>query len=756
MTTRRRRESHLRLEALGHLSDHYSGVAGIGRESIAGPIDLYDGSQWELGSDSSGDSTDAVIFVKALPPPPSPQAKKRPGSESARLGSLDGQPGVSEHVGEDRVVPPPSPALAKKRYVVRAEASGPRDSFNTAQLIPAKSLRKTQHPVVLTPGLGSRRGYAGGGGGSSVVPGLPAAVKPMLREANEAQIARIDEQHLKTTPASPVGAVSEYKGDGVAVILPGREGRSGALYECRDQKSHKPRRDTICASGSPRESLSTHHGGGVREEDGDARGNHNMASSIHAPRPSRHGAHLTREAGFTRENKQLSSQAHSYRPPPGSRVSVDGVEFEVVSPLPPTSIPAPAPTPAPISTPAPTAGSASVLTPAPAIPAAAPNPPATGGRGRSQKQSAASTHPRPRSPSPAYGAWQSDHPRQRRPSFIERAQTRIHNSLHEQLVKAGRRPLPSFKVHSVTKTPSGHGGDRYEGKKQDLGRPPPLPPVTKEEWLARVEKLIRPTRAAEGDSASATPAEMNENGDWEALSSDSEDEDELFYAQKRPAWASGIPLSMHAPNSAPTPPIPERKKGMANLRNYTDVPNFSRPVVVEAPTPESYDYSSSTEPQMPLEAPLGGPKENLYKGGEDSRVASKKASDDSLFLGHETGGPRNPAGYSFFASDYAQKRVAADIERDEESRQQQKQRSSAQFSATPSRGDLVGKAESRRSWSPIPLSREQLDFAALPSALGDLWRPFPFDDRRGLPSQGRLQDAAGGCAVSQKKAVELE
>ncbi|KAI1186519.1 hypothetical protein F5B17DRAFT_360013 [Nemania serpens] len=655
MTVKRRRESLLRLETLGHLSDHYSGVANMSRESIAGSIDVEDSNHWELGSDSSGDSTDAVIFVKALPPPPPGlQAEKPTGSQSARLGLLDGHPGTSER-GEDRVLPASSP-LAKKPYVVRSETSEPQ-IFNTAQLTPAKSLRKIQHPAALTPGFGSRSEYDNGS--SPVIPALSAAVKPTpMIESSEAQVASINELHPATTAAGP----------------------SGTVRECHDQSDRTLRRHTIHASGSLCQSPSTYQRGDSREEDGDAHRNYSMASS-------RRGRYSTREAGFTPENNQLLTQA---QPPPRNTVSVDGVEFEVVSPLPPASI----------------ATTITTSTPAPA-----PDPPAEGGRGRSQKP-AASPHPRSRSASPAYGAWQSDHPRQRRRSFLERAQARLQNSLHEQLVKAGRRPLPSFKVNSVIKSPSGGGGTRYEGKRY-LGPvpPPPVPPVTKEAWLARIEKLTRPARAQERESAGAIPAEMKGKG--KCAERDIEDEAAPFYAQERPSWALRNPSSMHAPNSALTPPTPEKKRGTANLRIVTDAPNFSRPVVREALTPESYEYKSS--------------------------------SDDSLFLGHAKSGPRNPAGYSFFSSDYAQKRVAADIERGKESQQQQKQRhSSAQaVAASLSRENNDGKtAESRKSQTSIPLSREQLGFAALPSALEDLWRPFPFDDRRGLPSQAKPQEGS--------------
>lgn len=671
-------------------------------------MDREDSTQWDLGSDSSGDSTDAVVFVKPLPPlpPPSFQAEQGMGSESARLSSLEGHSGTSK-LGEYHVAPV-SLSLAKKPYVVGNEASEPQ-TFNTDQLRPAKTLRKSQHPAALTPGLGSRGDY--GSGSSPTVTNFPTAVKP----GPEARIA----QHPETTPAGPSGAVSEFEDDGIAQTR--HANRSGASNKSRDQNSHRPQRHTICASRS-----------GAREEDRDARSNYCTVSPPREAHPFRNSTHSMREAGFTPENNQPSSQAQPYRPPPGNTVSVDGVEFEVVSPLLPTS------------------NSARTTT---SNPTPAPAPPPNGGRGRSQETRAASPHPRPRSPSPAYGAWQSDHPRQRRRSFIDRAQTRLQNSLHEHLVKAGRRPLPSFKVHSVTKTPSEDVGTRYEGKRPDIVPPPrPMPPVTKEEWLARVEKLLGPMRAKEGDSASATPAEKDK-GNWAEPNSD-RDNDGLFYAQEHPLRDSAIHLSMHAPNSAPNPHVPERKRATANSRVYTDVPNFSRPVVAEAVTPESYEYSSFTNLQK---ARLGGPRKDEDRGGEDGRAASKKASDDSLFLGLENNGPRNSAGYSFFSSDYSQKRTAADMERDEDTgRRQQRQGSLAQSAVGSSRDGHDGKAGSRKSHSPVALSREQVDYAALPSAFADLFRPFPFDDRRDLPSQARPRDAVREDDLLREKAVELE
>ncbi|KAI5926629.1 hypothetical protein F4810DRAFT_479079 [Camillea tinctor] len=58
-----------------------------------------------------------------------------------------------------------------------------------------------------------------------------------------------------------------------------------------------------------------------------------------------------------------------------------------------------------------------------------------------------------REPSPSRGAWHSEHPRQKRTSFIDRAQERMSRSIHMHLVKAGRRPPPHFEVLSVAKSP---------------------------------------------------------------------------------------------------------------------------------------------------------------------------------------------------------------------------------------------------------------------------------------------------------------
>ncbi|KAI1113362.1 hypothetical protein F5Y14DRAFT_213244 [Nemania sp. NC0429] len=543
------------------------------------------------------------------------------------------------------------------------------------------SLRKIRHPVVLTPGLGTRGEY--GGGSPRVVPDLPTAVKP---ESNEGRIADINKQHPETAPYSS----------------------SGATSECRSQNSQRSQRHSTYISGSLCDSPSTHHGGSIRG-DGNAH-------------PSRHSTHFTREAGFA-ENNQLSSQAQSDRP--SNKISVDGVDFEVVSPLPPTSIPAPAPAHT-----------------------------ASGDRGRSQAPTV-SAHPRTRSPSPAYGAWQSDHPRQRRPSFLERAQTRLQNSLHEHLVKAGRRPLPSFTVRKVTKAQSGDVGTRYEAKRP-ADPAPPLPPITREEWVARVDKLMRSKQEQaekrESIGVASAKKEKREKDNWRDLGRNNEDDVAPFQAQERP-WASEIPLPMRVRNSAPAPPTPGRKRGIADLRIITDAPNFSRPTVLEALTPESYEYISSSDE---LRTPLDGPREASDEWSQYGRSVSKKASDDSLFLGRESS-LRSPADYSFFSSEYAQKRAAKDhTEGDEESRQQHhKECPSAQLSVGPSLGNRDVEAEPRKPESSLPLTREQLSLAALPSALEDLWQPFLFDDRRGLPSRGKPQELAAERAPSQRKGVDL-
>ncbi|KAI0875986.1 hypothetical protein GGS24DRAFT_453130 [Hypoxylon argillaceum] len=393
----------------------------------------------------------------------------------------------------------------------------------------------------------------------------------------------------------------------------------------------------------------------------------------------------------------------------------------------PSPIAAPTPTPAPVPI-------------RKSVPAHTPHT----SHGRGRQTSASSQYPRSRSCSPAYGAWQSDHPRQRRPSFIERTQERIERSIHEHLVKAGQRPLPSFKVVKVTK--SATEGELW-GESREY--PPPVPP--KDEWIERIEKLVVLDDARGGGGGSRNPAAPEETRvaeDWDrspGSKAEAKAEAAFFRAQERHWKASRRSAVAGARDAAFTS---ETGKGIPHLRIHTDIRNGSVPIGTALTTPHNDSYSSAVvDSETSLEPPSfsfeGGDKhqENAAHRLTSSRARdASRGSDNSLFLGRGNSAMDSPANYSFFSSEYAQRRVAANMDKYEITQRPQ-QHPPTHSSTNPHQGgqDEVAKSRGNRSCA---LSREQLGVASLPSAFEDLWQPFPFDDRCRLPSQAERQDVA--------------
>ncbi|KAI3330861.1 hypothetical protein F4824DRAFT_326282 [Ustulina deusta] len=670
MTISRRQESRLRLETLGHLSDYYSDVASISGRSSAGSIDVGDESQWELDSNGSKESTLAVLFDK--PPPPGYRASKRTVGEGTRPSSS----------GEESRDFPVNLSLPNKPYVIHGDG-GQSQTSNTSQLKPAKGLRRTRHPSILRPRTEFQSGECGAST-SSKAPETPDE-KPIVQSGNSDDNTRLTHPAaLCSGQANWSRATSDYgdepktkrisySSSNQEKPLYYRTGAHGnhasrpiATYSAYRPPaagpSQEPQHHTIRTSVSLCETPSTYHRGNASENGDDTRSNYSIATYSDAPRPTSHlssrGAHSTPKNGFSSSRRVAR---------------IGGVDFELVSaPFAPT--PSPAPTPVP--TPAPTVG------PAPSVSSAH----GCGGQ--------VSMYPPSRSPSPAYGAWESDQPRQKQPSFLERTQARLEHSIHEHLVKAGLRPLPSFKVLGVEKSPTDNAPMRPE---QEGRRSPVHSPSAEASWRTRVKRL-----QSGGSQQPPVPIPLAEKRqseeDWE-ISSGSEAEAEPIHAKQR-----------------------LRNSG---LRSLTPVGGAA------------------------LTSSIGrGPKLRINTSFGESSVPS---SDDSLFLGRGNSGLKHPASYSFFSSEYAQRRLAADMERDQAA--EQRQPAQAQSSGSPR--DQDEKVELNRARSSTPLSREQLQFAALPSPLEDLGRPFPFDDRRDLPSHTRPQDPAKKHSLMKKKGMQL-
>ncbi|KAI3319976.1 hypothetical protein HD806DRAFT_524992 [Xylariaceae sp. AK1471] len=722
MTISRRRESRLRLETLGHLSSYYSDAASV---SDAVSIDNDDQTFWEADSNSSKASTVAVVFDK--PPPPGLQMKKHTASESMRPNSSSSWSSSTSSFGEDGVAPNNS-SLVKKPYSIQAETTQTQ-TFKTSQLKPAKGLSRPRHPTILRPGPNVKRAVGGFGGDDfHRTPEFPTAIHPGLNELYKTQSSYSGEQHPTTTPAISSRSMSEHGGDDIqtrlrhpSILRPGSAMPSTAMSDCGDESTSKrmsyndygpqkpshsrpaprgnntsrpisiysayqpptvkscPRqRDHIIRASVSLNDTPNHSYEGNTSDDDDARSNYSTAT----PHLYKLGAQPTQQNGLPKANNQRTSQFQAYRPTSRATTRVEGVDFKMVSPT-------------------------VVRTPAPAF---TPEPMTSSGRGR-PTSAASSTYSRSRSPSPAYGAWESDRPCQKRASFIDRAHERIERSINEHLMKAGRRPLPSFKVNRVEKSPTENVAI-WEGKSLPVPPPSTQPLASRREHIRTAQggdQETRPVATASGRDWQRPQRQKERRESWEISSgSEAEDETELFIAKQYQSRAPVLPAHASAPRAAATPIT---RRGTPKLRvdtSFRDIP------------------------------------------GADRQALTLSGDDDSLLLGRGKSGMRHPASYSFFSSEYAQRKVAAQMERDHFTQQQQKQHPStqpqqlsqaklprAQSSASLYRGEEEVEVGLPRTQSSVALSREQIGFAALPSPLEDLRQPFPFDDRRGLPSQTR-------------------
>ncbi|KAI2472385.1 hypothetical protein F4781DRAFT_445345 [Annulohypoxylon bovei var. microspora] len=115
-----------------------------------------------------------------------------------------------------------------------------------------------------------------------------------------------------------------------------------------------------------------------------------------------------------------------------------------------------------------------------------------------------------RSRSPARGSWTADRPQQKRSSFVDRARDRLKAGWHLNLQKAGLRPLDSFRVHGVVRSPGAEdaaaspvrggrpGERRREGGSEDKGRRSADLSISGLEGRARRHRLRQSQREGEG------------------------------------------------------------------------------------------------------------------------------------------------------------------------------------------------------------------------------------------------------------------
>ncbi|KAI1177498.1 hypothetical protein F4777DRAFT_596659 [Nemania sp. FL0916] len=149
----------------------------------------------------------------------------------------------------------------------------------------------------------------------------------------------------------------------------------------------------------------------------------------------------------------------------------------------------------------------------------------------------------------AYGAYHSDYPRQK-VSIFQQWREKIDRSVHEHLVKAGIRPLPTFKVNSVVKTTSFIAWQAAETKETKSEHSSPAIPSsssetkteTESEFRQRIERLRAPPPPAEprksesgsrpitSDSSVSEQPTLRRKWSWE-VSDESEGEEEAEAAE---------------------------------------------------------------------------------------------------------------------------------------------------------------------------------------------------------------------------------
>ncbi|KAJ2985025.1 hypothetical protein NUW58_g5754 [Xylaria curta] len=668
-------ESVFRLQTLGCLSDLYDHVA-----SVETPEWLYPKAEdlWELKSIRSERSTTAVASINPVP-------KRTAGNNTRPISS----PEIS-YFGEHYISPLNSP-LREKSY----------DAFNTAHLRPAESFRRSQHPAILTPGFqGACINYSGHDSG--VV---------------EAQSKYTDERYPVSAPATPMAredfsSYADDKGDHPAVLCPVRWSReisdnktpthtgSGnfrpqissyaqfarsnhssspitqySSYRPREVSSNRgPLDQPIYTSVSLCESPTTYSAADIDKDTDHAHRNHGNENSngecSYSAILSGETAYLAQRDGLSSANERSSSQGqpHSFS---GPTMRVRGVEFEMVTPIGP--IPTPASTSAPVPAPIPTHLRSPLFKPAPSS--------------SSNQQTSPSCH---QHPSTGYGAWNPESPKQ--PSFFNRAQARLQHKFRAQLVKAGWKAPPSFKVNAVHKIKS------PTSNVQMLKESPTVPPSPTLTFQESTEKVAQePVHAEGGDSASR------------------ESDKELAYVkfQSQAVWPLG-------PTPAPGTTI-AALRGMPSLYVDTSAKYQHLEDVAELESPPT---STSSEDKR-----------------EDGKGPAYEVTPTQSSYGTPSPGETDmchPASCSFPPGH-------AELEGDDTPHR----RCHSTEPQKPSHSSASLPREKMRRPRSIPLSREQLEFAALPSPLEHLKEPFPFDARRNLPSQSGQQNSADRCTLSR-------
>ncbi|KAI1272909.1 hypothetical protein F5Y07DRAFT_279163 [Xylaria sp. FL0933] len=583
---------------------------------------------------------------------------------------------------------------------------------NTSQLKPSKSLARPRIPSILKPGAwtqstgneycaakapGNVRGQDTVHNNQQQSATVSASQSEGVSDYGNECTAKHEKPYIGFKPQDPsyieTGARSNDASRPISPYMPYLPQTAGP--------SQRPGEHTSLASAAPCESPDNYYGDRPVKKD-DKRSIRDNAAYTSVSQPT--------TAPVPREGAQSAPPIKLIPRKPLPVMRVDGVDFVMVSTEAARPI-SPHPT-------HPTRVSALTSTSTPAAtPVPAPVSLSDRSRCRDRPISVMSTasQSRSRSPSPAYGAWNSEQPRQRRPSFLERAQERLEHSFNDQLVKARLRPLPSFKVKKVEKPiPGKIPGDRGDGVQN---------PITLNIMATSASSIIQ----APSTIPRARRTKSTEKWD---ISSDSEAELEAEAERLRRAWK---PLP-------PTPVSTSPDKRDPALHIDTNFVGGSLPgKFIAYQPPKKQAHNSHTALHGPLKPSALASEETC----DVSRSLSQRSSDESLFLGNDKGGMNFAAGDSFFSSEYAQ------AQREHAAKKQQEVSSLPQesfrdrVSASLKQPDRVVETSRRFSWEDDQDSVE---------AVG---RSLPLNDRYSLPSQTSQDDPARKRTLSRKKGMQL-
>ncbi|KAI1078241.1 hypothetical protein F5B20DRAFT_592152 [Whalleya microplaca] len=270
----RKRESQIRLEALGGRSDYYDVVSVSGRSNTSQAIDSDD--DWDVDSTSSKASTIAVVSDKPPPPGYHLQTKHR------QLSNADiPRDSIGLAMSSHKRIEPENSYLASRLQQARAEQA-PTKAFTESE-----SLNHSRHPSIMRPAsaLPSKAKSEYGGSSSSTYKRSSWAPK------TPAYVASMPDWESRSSYG---GAIS----------------RPASTYS-----AYQPPTPRALPSRPPSTNL---YGAPMRDDDDDLRSDYSTATYSHAPRTanplSRSGVQSSRVYELSELNNRRYSFSHTTTP----------------------------------------------------------------------------------------------------------------------------------------------------------------------------------------------------------------------------------------------------------------------------------------------------------------------------------------------------------------------------------------------------------------------------------------------------------